>query len=106
MIYITLSILFFIVGLILRPAILKLIKKNFSQFFTSKLKRYEITFRIEYYSHPSIHHLGEEGSLVKTEPIKVQVDAESQDEALSSLDEIVKQEIKSELVAIKEITRL
>jgi hypothetical protein len=106
MITFIISILFFIVGLVLRPTIVKLIKNNFSQYFTSKLKRYEIIFKIEYYSHPSIHHLGGEGILVKTEPIKVQVDAESEDEALSSLDEIVKQEIKSELIAIKEINRL
>jgi hypothetical protein len=100
------SILFFITGLILRPAITRLFKKHFAGFFEVKSTRYEVLFKIEFYSQPSIHHLGEEGILVKTEPIKVQIDAESPDDALDVLDGIIKQEIRAELVEIKEIPKL
>ncbi len=98
-----LSLLFFIVGLFLRPVISKWIKKYF---LVKNTKRFEVVFRIEFYSQPSIHHVGEEGTLVKSEPIKVQVDALDADEALSILDGVVKQEVKSELVSIKEIPKL
>lgn len=100
------SLLFFITGLILRPVITRLFKKYFYSFFEVKSTRYEVLFKIEFYSQPSIHHLGEEGILVKTEPIKVQVDAESPDEALNTLDGIIKQEIRAELIDIKEIPKL
>jgi hypothetical protein len=95
------ALLFFVVGLILRPALSRSIKS-----MTAKIKRYEITFKIEFYSQPSIHHLGEEGVLVKTDSIKLQIDAEGEDEALTMLDGIIKQEIKAELLAMKEIPRI
>lgn len=96
----------FITGVLLRPLISRIAKKNFADWFDSKFKRYEIEFKIEFYSQPSIHHLGETGVLVKTDPIKVQVDAETEDEALTLVDLIVKQEIKSELLSIKEIPKI
>jgi len=96
----------FVFGVILQPLIMKFIKKHFVHWLHSNLKRFEIEFRIEFYSQPSIHHLGEQGILVKTDPIKVQVDAETQDDALTIVDLIVKQEIKSELINIKEISKI
>jgi uncharacterized protein YfcZ (UPF0381/DUF406 family) len=72
----------------------------------SKYKRFEIIFKIELYTQPSLHHLGEEGSLVKSEPVKVQVDAENEDDALHILDGVIKQEVKAELLSIKEIPKL
>jgi hypothetical protein len=99
------SVLFFIIGLILRPFISRLIKSQFGNFFLDKYKRFEIVFKIEFYSKPSIHHLGEEGMLVKSEPVKVQIDAENEDDALEILDGVIKQEIKAELVSIKEIQK-
>lgn len=96
----------FIAGVLLRPLISRIAKKNFTDWFDSKYKRYEIEFKIEFYSQPSIHHLGETGMLVKTDPIKVQVDAKEEDEALTLVDLIVKQEVKSELISIKEIPRI
>jgi hypothetical protein len=74
--------------------------------FDYKTKRYEIEFKIEFYSQPSIHHLGETGTLVKTDTIKAQIDAETEDEALTLVDLIVKQEVKSELISIKEIQKI
>ncbi len=101
-----LAITFFIVGIILRPKIILFLKKHFSQYFQQELKRYEVQFKIEFYNQPSIHHLGEEGKLSKSEAIKIQIDADSQDEALSILEDIIKQEVKSELLEIKEIPKL
>jgi uncharacterized protein YfcZ (UPF0381/DUF406 family) len=72
----------------------------------NKYKRYEVVFKIEFYSQPSLHHLGEEGTLVKSEPVKVQVDAENEDDALNVLDGVIKQEIRAELLSIKEIPKL
>ena len=95
------SISTLILCLCLRPHL-----NNFINSVTAKIKRYEVTFKIEFYSQPSIHHLGEEGVLVKTDSIKLQVDAENQDEALTMLDGIIKQDIRAELLAIKEIPRL
>lgn len=99
--YILLSL---IVGALLRPAISKFLKKNF--IFGEENKRFEIEFRIEYYSQPSIYHPGEEGILVKTSPIKAQIDAADQEEALDVLSEIIRNEVKSELVYIREIPKV
>lgn len=96
----------FLLGIFFRPLIIKFFKNKLSFLFEEQTKRYEIEFKIEFYSQPSIHHLGETGILVKTEPIKVQVDADTEDEALSTVDQIVKQEVKSELLSIKEIPRI
>lgn len=103
----TFVIIFFsiVAGLLLRPLISKFVKKHLN-FFEEETKRFEIEFKIEFYSQPSIHHLGEQGILVKTDTIKAQVDATSEDEALTMVDEIVKQEVKSELVSIREIKKL
>jgi hypothetical protein len=100
------SIIFFIAGIILRPQIVKLLKKHFSQYFHKDIKRYEVQFKIEFYNQPSIHHLGEEGKLARSEAIKIQIDAESQDEALSILEGVIKQEVKAELLEIKEIPKI
>lgn len=101
-----LILLAFISGVLFRPMVSNFIKKNFSDWFEFKNNRYEIEFKIEFYSQPSIHHLGEVGTLVKTDPLKIQVDAKTEDEALSLVDLIVKQEVKSELLSIKEIPRI
>lgn len=101
-----LCILFLVIGIIIRPWITKFLKKPFLHFFEPVVKRYEIEFKIEFYSQPSIHHLGETGILVKTDPIKIQIDAENQDEALDLIDSVIKQEVKAELLAIKEIAKL
>lgn len=101
-----LSILFFIIGLLLRPILTKWLKKYFIELFENEYKRYEIVFKIELYTQPSLHHLGEEGTLVKSDPVRVQVDAEDEEEALMLLDTVIKQEVKAELVSIKEIPKL
>ena len=93
-----------VIGIFLRPVIVKYFKKYLN--FQTNEKRFEIEFKIEFYSQPSIHHVGEQGMLVKTDPIKIQVDAKNADEALDMVDLVVKQEVKSELVSIKEINKL
>lgn len=101
-----LSILFFIIGLLLRPILTKWLKKYFIELFENEYKRYEVVFKIELYTQPSLHHLGEEGTLVKSDPVRVQVDAEDEEEALILLDTVIKQEVKAELISIKEIPKL
>ena len=96
----------FIAGMIFKPVVLWFIREYIFDYAASKNKRYEVKFKIEFYSQPSLHHLGEEGVLVKTEPIKAQVDAVDADEALNILDNIIKQEIKAELLELKEIPKL
>ena len=100
------SILFFVLGIFLRPLFTKWIKKHFVNVYFAESKRYEIIFKVEFYNQPSIHHLGEEGILVKSEPIKIQVDADDEDDALDIVDTLVKQEVKAELMAIKEISKV
>jgi len=95
----------FLIGLTIKPIVSKLLKKYLGDFFESKLKRFEIVFKIEFYNQPSLHHLGEEGILVKSEPTKIQIDAPDEEEALNILDGVIKQEVKSELVSIKEIQK-
>lgn len=94
-----LILIFFTAGLYLRP----FLSKKFKSIFAPELNRYEITFKMEFYSYPSIHHRGEKGVLTKSDPIKIQVDAENQEEALSAVESIVKQKTTTELVSIKEI---
>lgn len=96
----------FVIGLAVKPLLSSFFKKHFGDFFEIKLKRFEIVFKIEFYNQPSIHHLGEEGILVKSDPVKIQIDAPDEEEALNILDGVIKQEIKSELLSIKEIQKI
>ncbi len=100
------SITFFIVGFFLRPLVSNWVKSYFNDYFESKYHRFEIEFKIEFYNQPSIHHLGQEGILVKSEPVKVQIDAPDEEEALNLLDGVIKQEVKAELLSIKEVPKL
>lgn len=103
MITVLLIIIFFVIGLLLRPILSKYIRQQLSDFFERKYKTYEIKFRIEFYNQPSIHHEGEKGSLVKSPPIQIQIKSPNEEEALNILENIIKQEVKGELVSIKEV---
>jgi|ERR1035437_1042693 hypothetical protein len=103
MITLLLVIVFFTIGLIIRPILSKYIRKQFSDFLERKYKTYEIKFRIEFYNQPSVHHKGEKGSLVKSPPIQIQIKSPNEEEALNILESIIKQEVKGELVSIKEV---
>jgi hypothetical protein len=98
-----LTLLFFILGLMLRPRLSKYIKRQFADFFDNKHKNYEVEFRIEFYNQPSLHHKGEKGVLVKSPPIQIYVEAIDEEDALDILESIIRQEVKGELISIKEI---
>ena len=99
-----LILLFFVLGLMLRPRLSKYIRKQFADFFDNKHKNYEVEFRIEFYNQPSLHHIGEKGVLVKSPPIQIYVEAIDEEDALNILESIIRQEVKGELISIKEIS--
>lgn len=99
-------LLFFILGLILRPRLSKYIKKQFSSLFDEKTQYYQIDFKIEFYNQPSLHHKSEKGVLVKSPPIQIQVEAVDEEDALTILETIIRQEVKGELISIKEISKV
>ena len=84
-----------LVGLIFLP---KLIDK----YFKSGKKTYEIVFRVDFYS-PGSMFSPSKGQLIKSQPITVMVRAVNEQGALHLLDDIIKEEVKAELVRIKEI---
>jgi len=104
MLTVFLTVLFFALGLMLRPKISKYIKNNFEIY--SKINVYDIEFRIEFYNQPSLHHEGENGVLVKSPPIKIQIRSTDEEEALISLESIIRQEVKGELISIKEVPKV
>lgn len=78
----------------------RLIDKWFSG---GKKKVFKIVFRIDYYQQPSLFSAETKGSLVKSPPITVRIAANDRDDALHMLDDIIREETKSELVSIKEL---
>ncbi len=90
-------------GLLLRPKLVSFFKKRFSHSFAQNINRYEIEFQIQFYSQPSLHQVGANGKLLKLEPIKIKIDAKTEDEAIAIFADIAKHEIKTDLLSIKQL---
>jgi hypothetical protein len=97
------ALIFLIIGIIVRPKLLSLINKRIVRTFSQDIHRYELEFQIQFYNKPSMHQVGVNGELVKLEPIKLNIDAKSEEEAKSMLAEIVKEEIKADLLTVRKV---
>lgn len=96
-------ILAFAFGVIIAISGMVLIPNLFDRLFRKKKKKiFKIVFKLDYYQQPSLFSTGAKGSLVKSPPITVRIAANDEDEALHTLDGIIKQETKAELVNIRE----
>ncbi len=84
-----------LIGLIFLPKIV-------DRYFKSGKKTYEIVFRVDFYS-PGSMFSPSKGQLIKSQPITVMVRAVNEQDALHMLDDIIKEEVKAELVRIKEV---
>lgn len=94
----------FLLGAALVLAGLLFIPKLMDRYFRSKKKTYEVMFRIDYYNPGSLFSPSK-GTLVKSPPITIMIQATSEQEALHLLDDIIKEETKGELVRIKEVKK-
>jgi hypothetical protein len=75
---------------------------HYKPVFFPPRKTYEIQFRLTWLSQPSIFTTDLNGDLVKTKPITVRITADSEHDALMYLNELILQETKPDLIAIKE----
>ncbi len=95
-----------IVGVLLGGFVYKsnLLNKILNKYrFFPKNKYFEIQFRLLWLSQPSIFTADVNGDLIKTKPITIRIVAESEHDALIYLNELLLQEVKPDLIAIKEI---
>ncbi len=90
------------VGILLYIKVPIWIKKWFPK-WERELKVYEIQFRISWLSQPSLFNVEVNGELIKTKPITVRIKAINEQSALLHLHELVIQEVKPDLITIKEI---
>lgn len=97
------AFVFLVLGLILRPKIVSLINKRLVNTFKQDLHRFEIEFQIQFYNQPSPPQVGANGNLTVLEPIKINVDAKNEEEAITLFAEIIKHEIKTDLISIKQV---
>ena len=92
-----------IAGLLLRPKLVALVNKRLVNTFGQNVYRYEVEFQIQFYSQPSTHQVGANGKLVKLEPIKINIYAKSEQEAIAIFSDIAKHEIRTDLLSIKQL---
>lgn len=95
-----------IIGIVLGLILYKKFPKWVRVWFPDLLPRtivYEIQFRISWLSQPSLFNEDINGELIKTKPITVRVEAINEEEALANLHELLLQEVKPDLITIKEI---
>jgi len=97
------AFVFLILGLILRPKIVSLLNKRLINTFKQDLHRFEIEFQIQFYNQPSQHQVGVNGNLTSLQPIKINVDAKNEEEAIDLFAEIIKHELKTDLISIKQV---
>jgi hypothetical protein len=103
MITIITAVICLVVGIVLRPQIMTIINKHLVTTFYNDINTYELEFQIQFYNQPSLHQIGANGELIKMEPIKISVNAKSEKEAIELLSDIVRQEMKPDLLSIKQI---
>lgn len=99
-------VLVLVIGIILGLILYKKFPKCVRTWFPDLLPRsivYEIQFRISWLSQPSLFNEDINGELIKTKPITVRVEAINEEEALANLHELLLQEVKPDLITIKEI---
>lgn len=100
---ITTALISLVIGIIIRPKLATLINSKIVRTFSQKIHRFELEFQIQFYNKPTMHQVGTNGELVKLEPIKLNIDAKTEEEAISILAEIVKEEIKADLLSVKKV---
>ncbi len=100
--YLLMLIIGVVVGIILYIRIPIWIKTWFPKWI-KETKVFEIQFRISWLSQPSFFNVEVNGELIKTKPITVRVEAQDEESALLHLRELIIQEIKPDLITIKEI---
>jgi hypothetical protein len=97
------ALLCLIAGLLLRPKLVALINKRIVRTFSQDIHRYELEFQIQFYSQPSTHQVGANGKLTKLEPIKINIDARNEKEAIAIFADIAKHEIRTDLLSVTQV---
>jgi hypothetical protein len=100
--YLLMLIIGIVVGIILYRKVPIWIRKWFPK-WDPELKVYEIQFKISWLSQPSLFTVEVNGELIKTKPITIRVKAQNEESALLQLHELIIQEIKPDLLTIKEV---